>query len=84
MSRVIRNTGYVMLAAGGLLILASFAGFTMMESFDKLQVRDAWSYVAVAPGIATVLLGWFVTMYERYLDWVGPNLSSNIRSSLLP
>ena len=77
MSRVIRNTGYVLLAAGGLTILASFAGFVMMESFDKLQVREAWSCVAVAPGIATVLLGWFVTMYERYLDWVGPNPSSN-------
>ena len=64
MSRVIRNTGYVLLAAGGLMILASFAGFVMMESFDKLQVRDVWSYVAVAPGIAAILLGWFITMYE--------------------
>jgi len=54
----------VLLAAGGLMILASFAGFVMMESFDKLQVRDVWSYVAVAPGIAAILLGWFVTMYE--------------------
>jgi hypothetical protein len=65
MSSVITNSWLVMLAAGSLLILASFAGFTMMEGFDKLQVQNPWSYVAVAPGIATVLLGWFVTTYER-------------------
>jgi hypothetical protein len=57
----------LLLAAGGVMILASFAGFVMMESFDKLQVtlRDAQSYVAVAPGIVMISLGWLIARYGR-------------------
>jgi cytochrome bd-type quinol oxidase subunit 1 len=69
MGKDIRNAGYVLLAAGGAMILASFAGFVMMESFDKLQVilRDARSYAAVAPGIIMISLGWLIARLGRQL-----------------
>jgi hypothetical protein len=79
MSKVIRNAGYVLLAAGGLMMLASFAGFVMMDSFDKFQVTllDARSYVAVAPGIINDFAGLVDREAGALVGLRGPNAPSN-------
>ena len=66
MSKTIKNAGYVMFAAGVLMILATAVGFAMTVEFGEFRetVLEARSYVAVVPGIATISLGRLIARYD--------------------
>jgi hypothetical protein len=68
MDKSIRNAGYVLLAAGCIIILATAAGVVMLDGYGKLgeitlSQHTIWNYVAVAPGIAAISLGWLVARH---------------------
>jgi hypothetical protein len=56
MGKTIRNSGYVALGAGVIIILASYAGYVMLEGVDRfeahLKLYDLRTYIALVPGIS--------------------------------
>jgi hypothetical protein len=69
MDKIIRNAGFVSLAAGCLMILATAAGVVMVDGVgglvETLRLHTIWSFVALVPGIATISLGWLITTHQR-------------------
>jgi len=70
MVKIVRNAGYVLLAAGCIIILATTAGVVMLDGIGKLEEitlspHAVWNYVAVAPGIAAISLSWLIARHPR-------------------
>ena len=83
MGKTIRNSGYVALGAGfililasyaGYVVLASYAGYVVLEGFDRLEATlklyDFRTYIALVPGIVMTSLGWVIVRYQ--LDRLPP------------
>ena len=68
MGKVIRKAGFVSLAAGCLMILATAAGVVMVDGFgglvETLRLHTIWSFVALVPGIAMISLGWLIATHR--------------------
>ena len=68
MGKVIRKAGFVSLAAGCLMILATAAGVVMVDGFGKLvetlSHHTIWNFVALVPGIAMISLGWLIATHQ--------------------
>jgi hypothetical protein len=69
MGKTLRNSGYVALGAGVIIILASYAGYVMLEGVDRfeahLKLSDFRTYIALVPGIVMTSLGWVIVRYQR-------------------
>jgi hypothetical protein len=74
MGKTIRNSGFVALGAGLIIILASYAGYLVLEGFDRLEATlklyDVRTYIALVPGIVMTSLGWLIVRYQ--LDRLPP------------
>ena len=74
MGKTIRNSGYVALAAGVIIILGSYAGYVVLEGSDRLEATlklyDFRTYIALVPGIVMTSLGWVIVRYQ--LDRLPP------------
>jgi hypothetical protein len=68
MGKIIRNAGFVSLTAGCLMILATAVGVVMVDGFgglaETLRLHTIWSFVALAPGIAMISLGWLIVTHR--------------------
>jgi hypothetical protein len=74
MGKTIRNSGFVALGAGVIIILGSYAGYVILEGFDRfeahLKLYDLRTYIALVPGIVMISLGWVIVRYQ--LDRLPP------------
>jgi hypothetical protein len=68
MGKVIRLAGFVSLAAGCLMILATAVGVVMVDGFgslvETLSLHTIWNFVALVPGIAMISLGWLIATHQ--------------------
>ena len=60
--------------SGLIIILASYAGYVVLEGFDRLEANlklyDFRTYIALVPGIVMTSLGWVIVRYQ--LDRLPP------------
>ena len=68
MGKIITKAGFVSLAAGCLMILATAAGVVMVDGVGRLAeplgLHTIGSFVALAPGIAMISLGWLIIWHQ--------------------